>query len=173
MSERPGPDRAAVGAARVAGALLLVAAALAWLAAPASFLPDAVGWPDPRGLLAAAGEVLVLAIGLRWLRRAGDPPAVVPPESAEERRRARAEVARRRVRESAQEAWEPSWDPHRVLGIDKTATIEEITRAYRDKMKLYDPERVATMREDLQRLAHERVLEIRRAYDELSGGATL
>lgn len=64
-------------------------------------------------------------------------------------------------------------DPHRVLGIDKTATIEEITRAYRDKMKLYDPERVATMREDLQRLAHERVLEIRRAYDELSGGATL
>ena len=154
-------------------AALALAAALAWLAAPASFLPDALGLPDRHGALALAGEALVLAIGLRWLRHSGDPPPLVPPESAAERRRALAELARRRVEESAQEAWEPAWDPHRVLGIDKTATIEEITRAYREKMKLYDPGRVAEMREDLQRLAHERVLEIRRAYDELTGGAAL
>ena len=162
-----------VGLRRVAGALLVVGAVLAWLAAPASFLPGALGIADERGWLAAAGEVVVLSVGLWWLRRAGDPPTVAPPESAAGRRHARAERDRRRAEESAQEAWEPQWDPHRVLGLDRTATLEEITRAYREKMKLYAPERVAGLREDLQRLAHERVLEIRRAYDELTGGVTL
>jgi len=162
-----------LGLRRAAGALLVVGAVLAWLAAPASFLPGAFGIADGHGWLAAAGEALVLSVGLWWLRRAGDPPMIVPPESAAERRHARAERDRRRAEETAQEAWEPQWDPHRVLGLDRTATLEEITRAYREKMKLYAPERVAGLREDLQRLAHERILEIRRAYDELTGGVTL
>lgn len=173
MSDRPGAHPLAVGLGRVAGAVLVGVAVLAWLAAPRSFLADALGLPDEAGSIAFVGEAVVLAIGLWWLRRAGDPPAVVLPESAAERRHARAERDRRRAAESAQEAWEPSWDPHRVLGLDRTATLEEITRAYREKMKLYDPERVASLREDMQRLARERVQEIQRAYDELTGGVTL
>lgn len=170
MSSRFDVGTLARESGRAAGALLVAAAVLAWLAAPPAFLADAIGLPDETGWIAWAGEIAVLAIGLWWLRRSGDPPAVVLPESAAERRRVRAERDRRRAEERAEEAWEPSWDPHRVLGIDPTATLEEITRAYREKMKLYDPERVAALREDMQRLAHERVLEIRRAYDELTGG---
>jgi len=152
---------------RVATTVLVVLAVLLYLRSPIDFLPDGLGLP---GIL---DDLVVLAIGLWWLRRSADPPGMEPPADAGEHRRARAERDRQRVRESAQEAWEPAWDSWRVLGIDKTATLEEITRAYREKMKLYHPDRVAGLGEDLQRLAHERVLEIRRAYDELSGSTSV
>jgi len=59
------------------------------------------------------------------------------------------------------------WDPWRVLGVRRGATREEVTSAYRDLLKRYHPDRVADLGEELQRVAHEKTLEIQRAYDEL------
>jgi len=54
-----------------------------------------------------------------------------------------------------------------VLGVRRGATREEVTSAYRDLLKRYHPDRVADLGEELQRVAHEKTLEIQRAYDEL------
>lgn len=61
----------------------------------------------------------------------------------------------------------PGWDPWRVLGVTRGASREEVTAAYRDLMKRYHPDRVADLGEELRRVAHEKTVEIQRAYDEL------
>lgn len=61
------------------------------------------------------------------------------------------------------------WDPHAVLGIARGASADEISRAYREQMKLYHPDRVAELGPELQRVAHERTLAIQRAYEDLTG----
>jgi DnaJ like chaperone protein len=63
---------------------------------------------------------------------------------------------------------EAPWDPWRVLGVERGATREEIARAYRAQLKLYHPDRVAELGEELQALAHRKALDLRRAYEELS-----
>jgi preprotein translocase subunit Sec63 len=59
-------------------------------------------------------------------------------------------------------------DPHTVLGLPRGAAPDEITRAYREQIKLYHPDRVADLGEDLRRVAHEKTLEIQRAYEALT-----
>lgn len=63
----------------------------------------------------------------------------------------------------------PPWDPYAVLGIASGATPDEITRAYRDQMKRYHPDRVADLPLEFQELAHHKAIEIQRAYVELGG----
>jgi DnaJ-class molecular chaperone len=62
------------------------------------------------------------------------------------------------------------WDPYAVLGVGHGASRAEITRAYRTQMKRYHPDRVDDLGEELQRVAHEKTLEIQRAYQQLSKG---
>ena len=62
-------------------------------------------------------------------------------------------------------------DPWRVLGVRRGATPEEITRAYHEQMKSYHPDRVADLGEELQRVAHEKTVQIQRAYAELKRGS--
>jgi len=66
-------------------------------------------------------------------------------------------------------AAEPSglWDPHAVLGVARGASREEIARAYREQLKRYHPDRVADLGPELQRLAHQKTVDIQRAYAEL------
>ena len=63
-----------------------------------------------------------------------------------------------------------TWDPHAVLGLPRGATAEDVNRAYREQMKLYHPDRVADLGEELRRVAHEKTVAIQRAYEELSRG---
>ena len=58
-------------------------------------------------------------------------------------------------------------DPYTVLGVSRGASQEQITRAFREKMKQYHPDRVADLGEDLQRVAHEKAVEIQLAYEAL------
>jgi preprotein translocase subunit Sec63 len=60
------------------------------------------------------------------------------------------------------------WDPHAVLGVARGASREAITRAYREQLKSYHPDRVADLGAELQRLAHEKTIAIQRAYAELT-----
>jgi DnaJ-domain-containing protein 1 len=61
-----------------------------------------------------------------------------------------------------------AWDPWTVLGVARGASRDEIGSAYRELMKRYHPDRVADLGPELQDVAHEKTVEIQRAYDELT-----
>lgn len=62
------------------------------------------------------------------------------------------------------------FDPYQVLGVGRSASQDEIRQAYHDQLRQYHPDRVDDLGEELQKVAHERTLDIRRAYDELKRG---
>jgi DnaJ-domain-containing protein 1 len=61
-----------------------------------------------------------------------------------------------------------TWDPHAVLGVPRGASVEAVTQAYRERLKEYHPDRVANLGRELQELAHQKTLDIQRAYAELT-----
>ena len=65
-------------------------------------------------------------------------------------------------------------NPYSVLGVSENATDEEITKAYKDLVKKYHPDKYANS--DLAELANEKMSEINVAYDEIQkmrkGGAS-
>ncbi len=58
-------------------------------------------------------------------------------------------------------------NPYEVLGITKTASIEEIRAAYRQLANQYHPDKVAHLGEEFKVLAEKRFKEIQKAYQEL------
>ncbi len=65
------------------------------------------------------------------------------------------------------EASESSSDPHEILGIDSSASEEEIHAAYKARMHEYHPDKVAHLGEELQKVAHRKAIEIQQAYKQL------
>jgi DnaJ-domain-containing protein 1 len=59
-------------------------------------------------------------------------------------------------------------DPWTVLGVARDAGPDAIAAAYREQLKRYHPDRVAGLGDELQALAHEKTLEIQRAYEALT-----
>ncbi len=57
--------------------------------------------------------------------------------------------------------------PWQLLDIEPGASDEAIEAAYKAQLMQYHPDRVAHLGEDLQRLAHEKTLEIQRAYEQI------
>jgi len=62
-------------------------------------------------------------------------------------------------------------DPHTVLGINNQATMEEIKKAYREKLKKFHPDVVEKLNLDpeYRELFEEKTMEIQRAYQLLGG----
>jgi len=56
-------------------------------------------------------------------------------------------------------------NPYKVLGIESTATDDEVKKAYRKMAMKYHPDRVAGMSEEMQRNAAEQMKEINEAYE--------
>lgn len=61
--------------------------------------------------------------------------------------------------------------PYEILGIEPTASKEEITRAYRTMAKKYHPDTVADMAPEFRELAEQRMKAINAAYDQLNGNS--
>jgi hypothetical protein len=61
----------------------------------------------------------------------------------------------------------PPGDPLSVLGLDRTATFEDVSRAYRLLAKTYHPDKVAHLAPEFKDVAESRMKVINRAYEEL------
>ncbi len=124
-------------------------ALLLYLRLPVDLVPDTFG---PIGLL---DDAVALLVGVWWLRR----------------RLTRARAAQPETRAAAEDSTaKAAWDPYAVLAVARDASPEEITRAYREQMKRYHPDRVANLGEELRQLAHLKALDIQRAYAEIGRG---
>ncbi len=64
-------------------------------------------------------------------------------------------------------AFESSFDPYQILGIDSSASGKEIQTAYKARMHEYHPDKVAHLGEELQKVAHRKAVEIQQAYEQL------
>jgi DnaJ-domain-containing protein 1 len=58
---------------------------------------------------------------------------------------------------------------YEVLGLELTATPEEIRKRYRELSKKCHPDRVADLDDEIRRTAERRFREVRRAYEKLVG----
>ena len=119
-------------------ALVACLAVFLYLRSPIDLVPDRLGG---LGLL---DDLALIVVAVLWIRRRMRRPAARP---------APAEPA--------------AWDPYTVLGVRPGASAEEITRAYREQMRRYHPDHVAHLGDELQALAHQKTLDIQRAYGEI------
>lgn len=128
------------------GVVLLV---FLYVRSPIDLIPDGT----PVGFL---DDILIATGAYVWLRRR---MGIDQPSPRQEQR----QETKRTVHTDT------GWDPYAVLGLGHGASPAEISRAYRSQMKRYHPDRVDDLGEELQRVAHEKTLEIQRAYEELGG----
>jgi DnaJ like chaperone protein len=59
------------------------------------------------------------------------------------------------------------WNPHKILGVPKNASVEEIKTAYRQLANKYHPDKVSHLGDEFRKLAERRFKEIQSAYQEL------
>ena len=124
--------------------------ALLYLGSPIDLVPDV-------GVVGLLDDLLVLVGAIWWARRRAQTRTT---HSQSERRS-----------EPRNATADPAADPYSVLGVSRNATQAQITHAYREQMKLYHPDRVNSLGEELQRVAHQKTLDIQRAYDQLRAGS--
>jgi uncharacterized membrane protein YkvA (DUF1232 family) len=63
-------------------------------------------------------------------------------------------------------------DPYALFKLSREASQAEIDGRYKELAKDYHPDRVAHLGEDLRQVAHEKMIEIQKAYEVLSHNAT-
>jgi hypothetical protein len=127
---------------------------LLYLLSPYDLIPDLIpgwGWADD----------LLLVGGLCWYflvykrRRRG-----LDGDHQEGGEEAKAQEARPE---------EVKKDPYAVLGIDRSASGEEVRQAYRRLAAKYHPDKVSHLGEEFRELAAKRFKEIKAAFDALNG----
>lgn len=62
-------------------------------------------------------------------------------------------------------------DPYRVLNIEAPVSAQQVRAAYRRLCAQYHPDKVTHLGEDVQSRAHEKMIELRQAYEQLTKAA--
>lgn len=102
----------------------------------------------------------------------GFSPAAKPEKPAAEERRGRDDRRRSSQREK-QKASQPRREaprivtPWQILGVKANASPEEIRSAFHKLAVQYHPDKVHHMGADFQKVAHEKFMELQKAYDRL------
>ncbi len=133
---------------------LLIFIALLYLFFPRDLIPDFFG----NGLGLIDDLSLMAALVYFYRKRVRDFAAQTADESAQ----AGSETDRKKPKPT-----DRAFDPYRILSIPTSSSQETIRSAYRSRMNEYHPDKVAHLGEELQELAHRKVLEIQKAYRQL------
>ena len=56
---------------------------------------------------------------------------------------------------------------YKILGLDKTATVDQIKKAYRRLVKKYHPDKVAHLGQEHQKGAEEKFKQVQKAYEQI------
>ena len=133
----------------------LIIIAVLYLVFPRDLIPDFLGG------LGVIDDLLVIALLIYFYRsRLRKYAAGATQESG-------GVGQRERSSRTQAEASESSLDPREILGIDASASGEEIHAAYKARMHEYHPDKVAHLGEELQKVAHRKAVEIQQAYERL------
>ncbi len=133
---------------------VFIALGVLYLLAPADLIADYFGW---FGRLDDIGVLIFLCLQYRKWRR-------VLEQSSQ---RSGKEPPREDEQASVKGERGAPADPYTVLGVPRGASWEEVQRGYRELATKYHPDRVAHLGEELRVLAHEKMIEIQAAYEEL------
>jgi hypothetical protein len=132
----------------------LIIIALLYLVFPRDLIPDFIG----RGIGFVDDLLLMAGLYYFYRTRLQNGSAHTAGESA------RSSDARDRAETKHSDA---TFDPYQILGIPSSSSSESIRSAYRLRMTEYHPDKVAHLGDELQELAHKKVLEIQKAYRQL------
>lgn len=135
---------------------LLITIAVLYLVFPRDLIPDLFG----RGF-GFIDDLLFIALLYHFYRKH------LKKHSARANQESGKRDQQERSGPTREEASERAFDPHEILGITSSASRETIRAAYKARMKEYHPDKVAHLGEELQALAHQKALEIQRAYQQL------
>jgi DnaJ like chaperone protein len=70
---------------------------------------------------------------------------------------------------SAEGVQKGEFDPFEVLNVPRGASPDEVKAAYREMLSKYHPDKVSHLGKDFQEIAHEKALDIQKAYEILCG----
>lgn len=135
-------NKLALGLAVILGVLL-------YLRSPIDLVPDRIG---ALGLL---DDLLALGIAAWWFWKRFPNVSSGAGAGSTSSRSVGGEESRGR------------FDPYETLGLSRDASADDLRRAYHEKLRQYHPDKVDSLGEELQKVAHGKTLDIRRAYDEL------
>jgi len=141
---------------------LYVLLALLYTLFPYDLLPDfltGLGWVDDLIVLGLVLRFLYMQLGKSQRVNSGGPAGF------KKKPMGGGESAEDREKDSADRF--DSSDPYTVLGIERSASDEQLKKAYRDLVGQYHPDKVAHLGEEFKRLAEERFKQIQQAYQKI------
>lgn len=136
---------------------LLIAAALIYIILPNDLVPD---W---LGILGRLDDLLVLTYIVYRYRK-----LVQAINDATERVRPQKQKTERREEQQTQSSQNSTaLDPFETLGLKRGASKDEVKEAYRRLVAQYHPDKVNHLGPELKDLAHKKMLEIQKAYEQV------
>ncbi len=158
---------------------IVVLLSILYILSPVDLLPELMG---PHGMI---DDVVLLAFVVYMLATGRSPLSLFklfkqPPKqgwSQQEFEGARSEWKTRQAggaagdgadeRESVSGETDTLKDPYSILEIERNASLDEIKKAYKEKVTLYHPDKVSHLGEEFREIAHRKFVDILWAYNEL------